>query len=186
MRRALGIAVPLAFFAAVGGYVWSFDERAPSAADRQIVLANVLRALPDDARRIGARFGDAIELAAADQESTQAMPGEETKVVLYWRSLAHAAGDPRVFAHLEGPGGSRTNFDHQPVYGLYPIASWKRGEIVRDEVWVTFPDRARVGEHVLWVGLYDESTGERVSVDAAGDAIVDGEDRVRAAGWRLP
>jgi hypothetical protein len=186
VRRAIGIGVPVLFFVSVGAFLWTSDSRAPSAADRAIVRANLLGALPVDARRLGARFGDAIELAGADQESTRAMAGEETKVTLYWRCLARPRGDLRIFAHLEGPDGSRANLDHDPVYGLHPISEWRPGTIVRDELWIGFAGDAAPGEHVLWVGVYDEDPpGDRVPVVAADDAIVDADDRARAAGWRL-
>lgn len=182
-----GVVVPVLFFGAVAAWVWTADGgEGPSDADRAIVAANVVHDVPAGARAIGATFAGKVELAAATAESESAMPGEETKVVLWWRSIARVAGPTKVFAHLDGPDGTRLNLDHHPVYGLHPIEDFRRDSVVRDELWVVFPSRSARGEWVLWVGLFEErSPYARLPVDEPMRVTTDGADRVRAAAWEL-
>jgi len=187
LRSLAGIVVPVAFFGAVGAYVWSADGGSElSNADREIVAANVVHDLPAGARAIGASFGQGLELAAALPESESALPGEETKVVLYWRASARVEGPTKVFAHLDGPDGTRQNLDHHPVYGLHRVQDFRPGEIVRDELWIAFPARAARGEWVLWVGLFsEEAPYARLEVENPTEVTTDGADRVRAAAWEV-
>lgn len=110
-------------------------------------------------------FGDHFRLLGYDLDQTQARPGGQVDLVLYWEVLERSDRDYTVFTHIIGPGGQRGGQkDNPPVNGRYPTTWLGSGEIVQDEYTIPIWDDTRPGRYSIQVGWYDLPTGERLSV----------------------
>jgi hypothetical protein len=83
----------------------------------------------------------------------------------------------KVFAHLVGESGSSYILAQADIRPHMPTSIWVPGEYLSDRVRVDIPQHLAQEGHRLLVGLYDESTGERLSAFAAdgsrvGDSLV--------------
>ena len=54
--------------------------------------------------------------------------------------------------------------ERQPQAGLAPTRSWTPGEVLKDSYVVPILDQAEPGEYYLIAGLYEFSTGRRLSI----------------------
>jgi hypothetical protein len=70
-----------------------------------------------------------------------------------------------VFTHLLDTQnqiwGQRDNI---PVSGNYPTTGWWEGEMVVDEYEIPIRTDAPAGEYRIEIGMYDATTGQRLSV----------------------
>jgi hypothetical protein len=104
-------------------------------------------------------------------------PGEAVEVTLYWQAQEQIEQSYKVFVHLLGevynPATGNLLWgqeDSVPGQGTYPTTGWAVGEVVADRYTVTLQDDAPPGDYVLEIGLYEATTGERLSVlDDAGN-----------------
>jgi hypothetical protein len=120
-----------------------------------------------------ASFGDAIKLLGYDVGDVQA--GQPLTLTLYWQALHEMDADYTIFIHLLEPGTGKivAQVDEQPVHQTYPTSLWVPGEVVHDEHSLNLPDLA-AGQYGLQVGLYVQSTGERLLANgAAGYSLAD-------------
>ena len=77
-----------------------------------------------------------------------------------------------MFVHLLDPAGTIWGQgDGPPVGGFYPTSAWDPGEVVVDERLVTVDAGAPLGVYQLAVGLYELSTGMRLSTPD-GDWVI--------------
>jgi len=120
--------------------------------------------------RVGAQFGDAIELLGYDL----ARANDALALTVYWRSRAETRTNWTVFAQLLGdvnsPAGSPVwaQDDSQPGRGTYPTSHWRVGEMVIDHYRLPLSAVPR-GSYWLEMGLYDLETGARLPAkDASG------------------
>lgn len=107
----------------------------------------------------------------------EAAPGEASladgslRVPLRWRALDRMQTGYTVFVHvLDANGALVAQRDQQPLDGFYPTQAWRPGRTVADEVVVEVPPGAALPLRVL-VGVYDPATGQRLPLDAGGDAF---------------
>ncbi|MBI5302822.1 MAG: glycosyltransferase family 39 protein [Chloroflexi bacterium] len=108
--------------------------------------------------RVAAPFGDAIELAGYDADTTQ----DEIRIVLYWRARAAIESDYKVFVHaLDANDKIIAQADRQPQDGNYPTSIWSAGELISDEYVLRMPAQP---SYRLALGLYRLDTGERLPV----------------------
>jgi hypothetical protein len=139
---------------------------------------------PPDARPIGARFEDALELvglrygdrlgrsvAAPDPD------GDVLPLTLYWRALGAARRDLSVSVRLIGADGriAAQQDNAAPVLSLYPTSRWREGEVVGD--YYELPYRALApGEYRLELRVYQvDAAGFRDLRVGAADHAVAGE-----------
>ena len=54
--------------------------------------------------------------------------------------------------------------DGIPLGGFRPTTSWRVGEALVDRHSIELPSDLPAGEFVLWVGLYDPNTGQRMPI----------------------
>ena len=54
--------------------------------------------------------------------------------------------------------------DNLPFNGNYPTTDWWEGEVVVDEYEIPVRTDAPAGEYRIEIGMYDATTGERLSV----------------------
>ncbi|HOU14301.1 MAG TPA: glycosyltransferase family 39 protein [Anaerolineae bacterium] len=150
------------------------------AGDRQIEVGAVTLRVgehtfvaPPVAYPVNARAGDVATLLGLDIKPGLALrSGEPFTVTLLWRAEAGAAGaDLTIFTHLIGEDGKIVaQHDGKPVGGLRPTGGWLAGEILVDPHVLTW-QREYVGPATLRLGLYDATTGARVSWDGGGDTF---------------
>jgi hypothetical protein len=121
--------------------------------------------------RVGARFGDALQLyGIRDQGAPQ--PGATWTLQLIWGLQAKAPLNLTMFAHLLAPDGTRVAQVDLP----YPTASWASGSYQTTNLPIDIPAGAAPGEYRLVVGLYDPASGQRAMLSGAPalDPAVDG------------
>jgi len=117
-----------------------------------------------------ARFGDAIELRAADVSRR----GNWLNLWLHWRALTTPGVDTKYFVHLlDTEGNVVAQDDGIHVKYTRPSSEWQADEMISDLIemplWNLLP-----GEYRISVGLTNPDTGERLpAVDAAGKALPD-------------
>ena len=130
------------------------------------------------------RLADGVQLAGfriADEKASFAgdelifHPGETLFLRLYWRAGGPAQAPYTVFTHLVGPDGRLyAQWDNPPVQGSYPTTDWQAGEMIVDAYSLPIAPDAPPGDYRLWVGMYNPSTGERLSLlDDTGRPVGD-------------
>ena len=125
---------------------------------------------------VEARLGAAIRLQGYRLERA-AGSGDVMALTLYWEALAPIDSNYSVFVHLADANEQIWGqHDGQPVLGAWPTSDWLPGEIVVDQHSLEINPAAPAGDFRLMIGMYDDSTGRRLTV-AEGSAIVD-EDRI--------
>ncbi len=127
-------------------------------------------------QRVGVDLGHRVELVGYDL----AWEGENNEPMvahlkLYWRTLAEMEDSYKVFVHaLDEAGKMWGQRDSVPGDGTLPTTGWARGEVIEDSYEVEIEEGAPRGEYILAVGMYDETSMERLPVyDAAG--VVQGD-----------
>jgi len=122
-----------------------------------------------------ADLGGKIELLGYDLATAYASPGDTLRLTLYWKALTQMNKDYTVFTHLISTDnriwGQQDNW---PVKGTYPTWAWMEGEIVVDSYEIVIQPDTPQGECVLEVGMYDRTTGQRLTAtDARGQSQSD-------------
>ena len=107
--------------------------------------------------------GDRVALRG--YEVLGARRGGELSLVLYWEALAPVGADYTVFVHLlDAAGNLVAQGDSPPTGGIYPTSAWPASQAVRDPHHFAVPAAVPPGQYRLVVGLYQPSTGARLSV----------------------
>ncbi|HXV99654.1 MAG TPA: hypothetical protein VEC93_14625, partial [Anaerolineae bacterium] len=89
----------------------------------------------------------------------------QLSITLYWRSDAPLPLDYTTFVHLRNAAGETVaQKDQPPLNGAYPTSLWDPGEIIADEITVSWPAKLPAGKYQLVVGLYDFQSGQRFTV----------------------
>jgi hypothetical protein len=123
-----------------------------------------------------ARLGTDVRLHGYWFEGS-ARTGDVMELTLYWEALAPLDANYSVFVHLaDAREQIWGQHDGQPSRGAWPTSDWQPGEMVIDQHTIEIDPAAQAGEYRLMIGMYDSSTGRRLTV-AGGSAIVD-EDRI--------
>ena len=118
-------------------------------------------------------FDDGIELAAAHLPDALQ---ETLYLTLFWRTAAPLAADYTVFVHvIDGNGRMIGQWDQPPAAGAAPTSSWTPGRIVVDDYRIELDQRDAQRPVQVRVGLYEPTTGARLSVTTtlpgADDAV---------------
>lgn len=157
----------------------------------QQISENVLAAPPASmANKVDVKFEDKITLMGYETKG-EFKKGSTVDLTMYFRVDQPVTGDWKVFVHFESPGKRRQPFDHYGVGGLYPVQSWKKGEIVRDTISIQIPADWPDGETQVLIGFFDwglwtKSEGtKRLKVTAAGDLKSLPDDRLVLATWNI-
>jgi 4-amino-4-deoxy-L-arabinose transferase-like glycosyltransferase len=124
--------------------------------------------LPDVAHYANLRFGVVARLVGYDLELR---PGA-LELVLHWQALESTTANLKVFVHLVGDSGSSNILAQADIQPHIPTSVWVPGEYVSDRVRVDIPEHLSQEGTRLLVGLYDESTGERLLAFAADGSQV--------------
>ena len=109
-------------------------------------------------------------------------PGGTVVVDLFWQALRRPDREYTVFVHLLGGYNPATGGpvwaqkDSQPLDGGHPTPRWLPGQTVADRHTLVLPQNIPPGTYSIEVGLYDASSGDRLSVsDSDQDRILIGE-----------
>jgi len=80
--------------------------------------------------------------------------------------------DYTVFVHIVDPEGRIWGqSDAMPAQGERPTSSWEMGGIVEDEHHLTIDVEGPSEGYTIHLGVYDRSTGERLSVSTGGSVV---------------
>ena len=109
------------------------------------------------------RLGEGLALLGYNGPKEPVHEGEDIRLTLYWKALAPQAKNYKVFAHLlDNSGKLWGQHDDLPLYGSYPMVDWEPGEVVPDPIRIMPAADVPPGAYHVFVGMYDESTGERL------------------------
>ncbi|MCK9463444.1 MAG: LTA synthase family protein [Proteobacteria bacterium] len=141
--------------------------------EKGLAVGRVLKAPPEIANRISARFGDSIELVGYEVSPLALEAGGDVRAKYVFKCLKKPPAGAELFVHVLKDKGGYLNADHEPVGGAYPIRKWRPGEYVVDEHSVHIPadwagERAR-----LAVGFWNEKSDKRFEVAGEGLEISD-------------
>lgn len=154
---------------------------------KERITSNVLKEAPSIAKPLAVDFADTIRLLGVEMKPETAKPGDKIEITYYWESLKETKGDWKLFVHLEKPRRKRQILDHNAVGELYPIAKWKKGEIIRDVQHITLDGDFPPGNAELWIGVFDETAwktrqkNERMTITKKGKGRTDKENRALGA-----
>ena len=155
-------------------------RRPLTQAEKARVKKNILRATPAKLRyKVNADLEGKLVYLWLDATAGPLIPGKPYTVEHYWQ-VKQAVGGWKLFVHTNGPKLSDfRNFDHHPIFGLYPVSKWKPGEIIRDRHVIVLPKNTRYKMVDIYVGIW--RGGRRLKVRSGKH---DGKNRVLAA--RIP
>jgi hypothetical protein len=122
-----------------------------------------------------ARVGDVGELLGYDLDQAMVNPGETLNLTLFWQGLGQTQEPYKVFTHLlNAEGDMVAQHDAEPCAWSCPTTGWVSEGIIVDEHPLAIGPQVQPGEYTMVVGMYDESTGERVPVyNKEGDLLPD-------------
>ena len=127
---------------------------------------------------LGRRFGEAITL----ESYAWHVDPVAIQLTLRWSADVYLHTDYTVFVHLVGSGQkgeALAQGDGPPLAGRWPTSLWLPGVSLDDIHTVSLPPDLPPGTYGLLVGLYDPSTGDRLT-------LPDGTDALRLDGISLP
>ncbi len=133
--------------------------------------------IPEMDTAVNETFGDLVTLLGLNmQQLTEnreqgtdntLSPQSSTLITLVWQAKNETPTSYRVFVHLVAPDGTiLTQSDSEPANWSRPTTGWLPGEIVQDTHQLTLPEELPDGAY-LRIGLYDPTTGERLSTETA-------------------
>ena len=126
--------------------------------------------MPPITNPVNQTFGERVMLLGQDASCIQ--QDAECRVKLWWRTEQDMPESYKVFVHLlDANGVPRAQADVIPQNGARPTWSWLPGEIIADEVMLKIPADLPAGQYRLTAGLYDELTGDRLTLPDGKDVI---------------
>ncbi|MCX6031207.1 MAG: glycosyltransferase family 39 protein [Chloroflexi bacterium] len=100
-------------------------------------------------------------------------PGSAFPLTLYWQATGATDRGYTVFVHLlDETGAIRGYGDSEPGGGRLPTASWLPGEYLTDRHEVSVAPDAPPGRYQLAIGLYDPTTGQRLTTPERADRLL--------------
>jgi len=150
--------------------------------NQSFIESAVLEEAPEAQHTVGANYEDRVELVGYDLDlpgGSSVGAGQRFEVTWYWRVLGQAPSGYKVFVHIDAHG-LRLNGDHVPVDGRYPTRLWEKGDVIVDRQELTVPANYRIGDYVMYVGLFSGS--KRLEVKSGPE---DGVNRVNAGTLRV-
>ncbi len=116
-------------------------------------------------RRVTYLFGDALELIGYRLDRCEASAGGEIAGGLYWRDRAPVDRDYTVFLHLTAANRHPVAQEDRLLGDtLYPTSLWQPGDEVYHPFRIVLAHGLPPGRYTLVVGLYELSTGQRLTI----------------------
>lgn len=116
---------------------------------------------------IGAAFEGGVELVAG-RALDDVQPGTPLRLAFDWRVTEPVDDALVMFAHLVHGDRLVAQRDAVPGNGLFPVESWQRGELVRDQFALQLPRELAAGTYEVRVGIYSPTSGQRLNVVKPG------------------
>jgi hypothetical protein len=148
-------------FAQVG--LWSPDAEGGYLSLTDVSVSSETASQPRIDHPLRANFADKVMLHGYDLPSN-AVPGLEIPLALYWQALDEVDADLDVVLELVAPGDVVVwQSVAQPLFGEHPTSDWIPSDLLVDTHQVTLPS-ASSGTLGLRIGLRDPLTGDRLNV----------------------
>lgn len=124
---------------------------------------------PQVPNTLKAIWGDSIQLLGYGPLADSYAPGETLSLPLYWKALAPMNTSYTVFVHLlDEQQRIRGQVDSVPGAGTLPTTSWVPDEYLQDNYSFSIQEDAPAGTYHLEIGVYDATSGDRLSVQLEG------------------
>lgn len=151
----------------------SLDGAEPISLGSVYVTAPAhIMAAPDAEHQQQARFDD-LALLTGYNAASSAKPDQTLTVTLVWRVQSETDRGYKVFVHLlDSSGRAVASHDAEPANWQRATTSWMTGEYIIDAHPLEIPADLAAGSYRLEIGIYDTSTGERLSTDVGADAVI--------------
>jgi mannosyltransferase len=132
--------------------------------------------LPSVQHGLVATVGRRAHLVGYDLDTSQAHPGGQVLLTLYWAADGPMSQQFKVFTHLlDGAGTLVAQHDAEPGGGCCPTNTWEKGEIIVDQHPIALRADLPTGTYQLVAGMYSEELDTRMPAYAAdGTAFVQG------------
>ncbi len=148
----------LALIGSALGYAACVEQSSdmPSEEDVKAAHENILTTAPTPKFPVNAALEDKLVYLGLDVDTDTITPGKAFTLTHYWKVVNPVGDDWKLFIHLESPDGKKShlNADHVPIGGKYPLALWKKGEIIRDIHRVSIPANWPSDKLELYVGAW--------------------------------
>ena len=130
--------------------------------------------LPGDLQLVHITFGDSIELVGYQMDDAPRVPGENQRVMLYWRALKPMSQDYALAQHLLGRGRREEvgKLDTWPGGGNLPTSQWRPGTLFADPYLLPITTTASAPS-LLWLDLkfWDERPENTLPMTTPGGPI---------------
>ncbi len=110
-------------------------------------------------------------LVGYDLDASQAVPGGQVVVTLYWVGLRPFDRNFQSFVHLFD-GELRAQHDGAPDCAVMPTTRWEPGQLIADAHVVPIAPDVPAGEVAVLVGMYDLLTLERLAIPDRADQTI--------------
>ncbi len=155
--------VPLSVVLASGQRV-SLDSLAVEAH----TLPPAPAAVPVLANPVNRSFDGRALLTSYDVAPNPATAGQAVTINLQWKAQQPFAQDYTVFVHLlDAADKVVAQRDSQPQSGKSPTVQWSPGQTINDSYELTLPASVTPGDYAVEVGMYLQSTGDRLHLQDA-------------------
>ncbi len=139
-----------------------------------VAAAPPVTELPVDATGLEARFGAELTLLGHDPLGEAWQAGSRAVFHVYWQAETEPQADYKVFVHLSVADEQvMAQHDGVPMLWAYPTSAWQAGEIIADRIQLSLSEDLTPGLYRLWIGMYHEQTGERLSAVREGERLPD-------------
>lgn len=154
---ALSFALCTAFVpACVGG------KQQISAEDKERLKAQILDAVPGDAKKVDINFENKVHIVGYKVEPELAPAGTPVKVTYYWRCDDPIEEGWQLFTHVQHEGYEKpenldANGPLRELKGNHQVLGpdrWERGKIYADEQSFTMPADLRGPDTLVYVGIW--------------------------------
>ena len=156
-----------------GAYTLAVTVADASVALQDVAVVTSMRIFdaPPVTKPVAAVLGDAIQLYGYDEIHDS----QSLTVTLVWQMLAEATSSEQVFVHLVDSNGQIVAQSDAVPAGGYGADQWIKSEYVLDTHVLALPPALPAGRYELRVGMYDPTTGQRLTAAGArGQQFVDG------------
>lgn len=125
---------------------------------------------------VQASLGEAIDLLGYSLSRPFEAPGGSFIVKLYWQASQPIENNYTAFVQLlDAQNQVVSQWDTQPLAGLYPTVRWTPGQVISTEFPLVVDNDLTGKGYRLVTGMYDFTTGQRLpAVDAGGQPLPEG------------
>ncbi len=159
-----------------GGPPWTTPEgdTALPLFDLTVEGRPVLRRLPAGLTPVQVDLGAEVGLRGYRVEGTP-QPGGQLRLTYAWYARTHPTAIYAVFNHLltAADGSPVAQADGWPQEGRMLSLQWQPGEFIEDHYTLNIPADAPPPPYVLFTGLYNAATGDRIPALQDGQRLPD-------------